>query len=762
MTTNSEYDSQFVDRPIFQRRRSYSEDLTSSVSAGAERRVGAEEGVSTIAAASGILPTGDRKAGTTSGHNSISESAASSSTARIRRKQSRIYDDPGVTEGYQQVPLLEVTKLPRGGVSIDTRSVGRIQFGIPPETIKDSMRLGMDVPRVYIVPVDRFCREVGPALGINLAEFEFPAYFNWFVKGKKCTLVVDSAQAEADIRTVFEETLLGPFEFRDPNNEKAWDDEDFDPTFPNEDRPNFFREFRHFRVPEEKTGGNEGELNVDVLLDFCHFAQAENVDGLKNEHIGVPPICSLSDDDDNEEEEALIDLHSSHNEIDRNKGPSSRRGARLRGIIPFHPVKAPARLGRAISEMVTDMRHIGKRRDGNARAENECSSTHKQRRRSSAEMSLGTSIRDVEKEPSSRSLIGRSDSEESMHSAIEKAPYASPPPTPAESSLDGEQTKRWLFSQVRWLGEVATVWPADATKWQIKDRSVPRVEIFKMPGGSEYIIHEVDVHNYIVGKARLKGTVEVPDEIEVEGFLASDVASSTGRRGAESDSSQNLPKSLIVSIPRKLPLPFFPPSFGITILGNSHGFDKNGSTSGYVIWINGRGVMVDPPPYSSTTLEREGIRPQTIIAIIITHCHADHDAGAFQKVLTGSRVAIITTPTIYKSFIRKYSALSGLSPRFLKHSHRFRAAIVGQPLRFQGATFHFTFSLHTIPCIGLRVEWRGLSVVFTGDHLNLPPLIAKLEETVSSRSDECAELVQLLSYLNIPLLLCSCITGRSV
>ena len=66
---------------------------------------------------------------------------------------------------YDSIPILEQTKLPRGGVSVQTESVGRIQFGIPPETIKDSMNLGLDVPVVYIVPVDRFCREMGPALG---------------------------------------------------------------------------------------------------------------------------------------------------------------------------------------------------------------------------------------------------------------------------------------------------------------------------------------------------------------------------------------------------------------------------------------------------------------------------------------------------------------------------------------------------------------------------------------------------------------------
>lgn len=115
---------------------------------------------------------------------------------------------------YERVPQLEIIELPRGGVSIETQAVGYVQYGIPPETIKDSMRLGIAVPSVYIVPVDRFCREMGPALGVNLAEFEFPAYFNFFVQRKRCTLVVDSVDAERNIQRVFSETLLGPLPFR--------------------------------------------------------------------------------------------------------------------------------------------------------------------------------------------------------------------------------------------------------------------------------------------------------------------------------------------------------------------------------------------------------------------------------------------------------------------------------------------------------------------------------------------------------------------
>jgi hypothetical protein len=119
---------------------------------------------------------------------------------------------------YDRIPLLEIIELPRGGVSIETQAVGYVQYGIPPETIKDSMRLGIAVPSVYIVPVDRFCREMGPALGVNLAEFEFPAYFNFFVQRKRCTLVVDSVDAERNIQRVFSETLLGPLPFRRKEN----------------------------------------------------------------------------------------------------------------------------------------------------------------------------------------------------------------------------------------------------------------------------------------------------------------------------------------------------------------------------------------------------------------------------------------------------------------------------------------------------------------------------------------------------------------
>jgi glyoxylase-like metal-dependent hydrolase (beta-lactamase superfamily II) len=302
-------------------------------------------------------------------------------------------------------------------------------------------------------------------------------------------------------------------------------------------------------------------------------------------------------------------------------------------------------------------------------------------------------------------------------------------------------------------GDVAKIYPSDAKEQDILQNKTKRVEIFKMPSGTDYVLHDIDENNIIVGKARFAGNVRVNEGISVIGLddgekTSDNIDSDLG--GKEEDEVYRSPNQIFSKSDQAqssmslsmggMPSTFSPPSFGLTVLGNSHGFDKSGSTSGYVLWINGRGVMIDPPPYSSATLEREGIRSRTIVGIILTHCHADHDAGAFQKVLAGSPVVVITTPTIYKSFIRKYAALSSLKPAILRQSHRFKPAIIGEPLRFQGATFHFTYTLHSIPCVGFKVDWRGRSMVFTGDHFNNPPALQALVEKGVLSKARCADL----------------------
>lgn len=65
---------------------------------------------------------------------------------------------------------------------------------------------------------------------------------------------------------------------------------------------------------------------------------------------------------------------------------------------------------------------------------------------------------------------------------------------------------------------MATVWSSKATPEEIKNRKAKRVEIFKMPGGTEYIIHDIDENNHIVGRARFSGHVKVSESMSVDGF----------------------------------------------------------------------------------------------------------------------------------------------------------------------------------------------------------------------------------------------------
>lgn len=138
-------------------------------------------------------------------------------------------------------------------------------------------------------------REQGPSLGVNMAEFEFPAYFNYFVRRKRCTLIVDTPSAETEIRSVFGETLLGPAHFRDHDYPVANVDDDFDPGFPHDRRPNFYKELGNFRAAEKTR--DYDELEIDTLIDFVHYRGCRRNDPSQKEKLGVPPQTSLVDFD---------------------------------------------------------------------------------------------------------------------------------------------------------------------------------------------------------------------------------------------------------------------------------------------------------------------------------------------------------------------------------------------------------------------------------------------------------------------------------
>ncbi|MBF0396886.1 MAG: cAMP/cGMP-dependent 3',5'-cyclic-AMP/GMP phosphodiesterase, partial [Desulfobacterales bacterium] len=174
--------------------------------------------------------------------------------------------------------------------------------------------------------------------------------------------------------------------------------------------------------------------------------------------------------------------------------------------------------------------------------------------------------------------------------------------------------------------------------------------------------------------------------------------------------------------------PFIPPQFGITCLGPSHGFDPEQNTSGFILWINKVGIMVDPPANSTLWLKDSNVNPKLIDSIILTHCHADHDSGTFQKILEETRINIYTTPTIMKSFLTKYSALTRIQASTLISLFNFHPVKMNGQYNIHGAIFGFYYSLHSIPTMGFYFSYRNKNFIYSSDHLNEPSIINEMYE----------------------------------
>ena len=93
-----------------------------------------------------------------------------------------------------------VIPLPRGGTYVRT-GMGAVQFGLPPETIKDSMDLGLEIPQVFVLPRVLFDRR----RGLSVAETEFPSYYNFFLLKRRARLVVEG-NVEAHVPALRPET----------------------------------------------------------------------------------------------------------------------------------------------------------------------------------------------------------------------------------------------------------------------------------------------------------------------------------------------------------------------------------------------------------------------------------------------------------------------------------------------------------------------------------------------------------------------------
>lgn len=186
--------------------------------------------------------------------------------------------------------------------------------------------------------------------------------------------------------------------------------------------------------------------------------------------------------------------------------------------------------------------------------------------------------------------------------------------------------------------------------------------------------------------------------------------------------------NIIYEAGERPPEPYQPPLLGITCLGPSHGFDPEENTSGFLIWINHQGIMVDPPVNSTEWLRESNVNPKLINSIILTHCHADHDAGTFQKILEEGKITVYSTETVMYSFIKKYHGLTLIPIKELFSLFDFVPVVIGKPYMISGAEFRFNYALHSIPSLSFEFTFQDQSFIYSSDHLNDPDRFKQLYE----------------------------------
>ncbi|MBI3326282.1 MAG: cyclic nucleotide-binding domain-containing protein [Nitrospinae bacterium] len=173
------------------------------------------------------------------------------------------------------------------------------------------------------------------------------------------------------------------------------------------------------------------------------------------------------------------------------------------------------------------------------------------------------------------------------------------------------------------------------------------------------------------------------------------------------------------------------PRFGITPLGTSHGFDPAGDLTSFVVWINSRGILVDPSPEALVYLEQSGVAPVDIPYVFLTHIHADHDGGLVEKLLNGGRTTVIASDPVFRTFVEKARLITAHDFKREGLIHHV-AANPGAPVTIEiggeTATLETRWNLHSIPTNGFKLSFGGRTFGYSADTQYDPSLLTRLRE----------------------------------
>jgi CRP-like cAMP-binding protein/glyoxylase-like metal-dependent hydrolase (beta-lactamase superfamily II) len=209
------------------------------------------------------------------------------------------------------------------------------------------------------------------------------------------------------------------------------------------------------------------------------------------------------------------------------------------------------------------------------------------------------------------------------------------------------------------------------------------------------------------------------------------------RDGRETEKRLELapPRRTTLSVPeefrRALQFATDRPRFGVTPLGTSHGFDHAGDFTCFIVWVNGKGILVDPSPEALIYLDQIGVAEEDVPYVFLTHVHSDHDGGLIAKLISGSRTAVIASDPVFRAFTEKAQLLTGHDfegEGLVAHIPANPGTGVEIEIAGDVVRFETRWNLHPIPTNGFKLSFDGKVFGYSGDTQYDPALLRRLRD----------------------------------
>ncbi|MBN1410418.1 MAG: cyclic nucleotide-binding domain-containing protein [Spirochaetales bacterium] len=149
--------------------------------------------------------------------------------------------------------------------------------------------------------------------------------------------------------------------------------------------------------------------------------------------------------------------------------------------------------------------------------------------------------------------------------------------------------------------------------------------------------------------------------------------------------------------------------FGVFVLDSGDGFTPDKHTSSFLMWLEGKPLLVDPMAYSEKYLKRKGIDSNEIVDFFISHNHGDHDQGVYNYLIRGRRIRLIGSEINVQQTLKKVAAAIDTSIADMKNLVDVVPLPIGQEVELPGykhVTVELEYAFHPIPTNMIKFRYR--------------------------------------------------------